>query len=117
MQGLTIFCRYLILRWLKSRFHQFGPSPVKGYFKVRDVLSVIPRFSVRAFVVDFAVLSVIPRFSVSLFVMDLVSVSVIPSRSESCSLLYRDWLVAVTWPLAPRMCCSRCLKCASVLFL
>lgn len=35
------FCRYLILRWLKSRFHQFGPSPVKGYFKVRDVKDAI----------------------------------------------------------------------------
>jgi hypothetical protein len=35
------FSRFLILRWLKSRFHEYGSSTVKGYFKVSDLKSSI----------------------------------------------------------------------------
>ncbi|WP_220275098.1 type I restriction endonuclease [Pseudomonas aeruginosa] len=35
------FSRFLILRWLKSRFHQYGSSSVKGYFKISDIKSSI----------------------------------------------------------------------------
>jgi len=47
----SYFARLIILRWLSQRFSQQGPSQLKGYFRIGEVIKDMALFGMEADIV------------------------------------------------------------------